>query len=303
MLDSRASSFKGPSKIHVILFTLRASPKVPHYLGIQVEAADITLSDTFDIYQAYTSVTINSSERFKIEGDESQFDIEGYEPEFDIEGYDEVPLTPQEFSRIPTIIPSPPAPQSSLQAAPVQDPEPRSNQQSDDRQEAPHIADEYIEEAHQVENDEGQRVPRKRKARRGTCSVIIDEETSFPIHTYHSWIRDTSDIVSRSGRTVNVSKDTNGHVSRIREVGEHMKPMPNMKKTDLMELPPVGRISESSEYGSNPTQVVIENHRDNLAISEVPETEATITPGNSSNFEGNEKSIPISSSGNDVVIL
>ncbi|KAF6172621.1 hypothetical protein GIB67_004932 [Kingdonia uniflora] len=103
----------------------------------------------------------------------------------------------------------------------------------------------------------------------------------------------------------------------------------NMKKTDLMELPPVGRISESSEYGSNVihypgpllnlwtkySQLQLphdspsaytsrhRNHRDNLAISEVPETEATITPGNSRNFEGNEKSIPISSSGNDVVIL
>ncbi|KAF6164868.1 hypothetical protein GIB67_017071 [Kingdonia uniflora] len=186
----------------------------------QAEAANITLFDTFNQYnyQADTSM-FNRFERF------------------DIEGFDEAQTTfsPQEFSRIPTLIPSPPAPQSPRQADAVQENlEPQSNQHSDDRQEGPQVADGYKEEAPQAQKDADRRVPRKRKAKRGTGQVIMDyEQTIIPGPTYQSWIQGASDLVSRRGRKK-----------------KHMKPMSNMKIAHLMELPPVGLTCGLSGYGS-----------------------------------------------------
>ncbi|XP_022743895.1 sister chromatid cohesion 1 protein 1 [Durio zibethinus] len=42
--------------------------------------------------------------------------------------------------------------------------------------------------------------PLKRKARKAKGIIIDEEQTIIPSHVYHSWLHDTSDIVSRRGR-------------------------------------------------------------------------------------------------------
>ncbi|KAF6152469.1 hypothetical protein GIB67_035537 [Kingdonia uniflora] len=106
-----------------------------------------------------------------------------------------------------------------------ENPEPQSNQHSDDRQDGPQVADGNKEDAPQAEKDANRRVPRKRKAKRGTSQVIMDyEQMIIPGPTYQSWIQGASDL--------------------------HIKPMSNMKITHLMELPPVGLTCRLSGYGS-----------------------------------------------------
>ncbi|KAF6150099.1 hypothetical protein GIB67_035709 [Kingdonia uniflora] len=115
-----------------------------------------------------------------------------------------------------------------------ENPEPQSNQHSDDRQEGPQVADGYKEEAPQAEKDADRRVPRKQKEKRGTGQVIMDyEQTIIAGPTYQSWIQGASDLVSRRGRKK-----------------KHIKPMSNMKIAHLMELPPVGLTCGLSGYGS-----------------------------------------------------
>ena len=48
--------------------------------------------------------------------------------------------------------------------------------------------------------DQQRRGPIKRKARKAKGIIIDEEQTVIPNHVYHSWLHDTSDIISRRGR-------------------------------------------------------------------------------------------------------
>ncbi|KAF6156705.1 hypothetical protein GIB67_002420 [Kingdonia uniflora] len=115
-----------------------------------------------------------------------------------------------------------------------ENPKPQSNQHSDDRQEAPQVADGYKEEVAQDEKDADRRVPRQRKAKRGTGQVIMDyDQMIISGPTYQSRIQGASDLVPGRGRKK-----------------KHIKPMPNMKIAHLMKLPPVGITYGLSGYRS-----------------------------------------------------
>ncbi|XP_057980091.1 sister chromatid cohesion 1 protein 1 [Malania oleifera] len=171
----------------------------------QADAANITLSKGFDSSQVDRGF-FNRFERFDIEGDEEV----------------QLNFTPQDHTQIPdTLIPSPPhqnEPEIGPSAADEmqnQPPDLQVNQQSD----------EHLNAAQAPRDEERQELIRRRVRRR--AAFLMDyEQTVIPGLLYQSWLRDTSDIVSRRGRK-----------------RKSMNFMSTMKIANLMELPPVGLIS------------------------------------------------------------
>lgn len=169
----------------------------------QAEAADITLSEHFDLYQG----DINLHNRFE------RFDI--------IEDEEEAELNlSAKTTHIPTTHVSSPhlqeEPQQDFQAAAeIQDqyPEQQINQASED-----------IKIAILQQDDQGEQ-PVRRRTRRRAAFIMDYEQTVIPGHLYQSWLQETTDIVSIRGR---IKKQKNC--------------MSAMKISKLMNLPPVALL-------------------------------------------------------------
>ncbi|XVE69471.1 hypothetical protein DITRI_Ditri09bG0154700 [Diplodiscus trichospermus] len=129
----------------------------------QADDNDITLSELF---QPKTDIR-GQFERFE-EGDE------GTQVNFTFEEHTQIPTTP---------IPSP-ARQDGPQTA-AGTPEHQVDQQFNRNKEA---------------RDQQRQGPVKRKARKTKGNILDEEQTIIPNHIYHSWLHDTSDIISRRGR-------------------------------------------------------------------------------------------------------
>ncbi|CAA2998325.1 sister chromatid cohesion 1 1 [Olea europaea subsp. europaea] len=160
----------------------------------QVDAANITLVDSLYSHQADTS-TFNHFERFDIEDDESQLNF-----------------SQPEHTQIPTsVIPSPTPQEEPRKPDEIfeQHPEERVNQKSDERKEANQLDQISQRSAH-------------RRARRPAAIAMDYDQMIIPCHTYQSWLRNSSDIVSKRGRK-----------------RKNLNVMPTMKIARLMELPPV----------------------------------------------------------------
>ncbi|KAI4306487.1 hypothetical protein L6164_029760 [Bauhinia variegata] len=91
-----------------------------------------------------------------------------------------------------------------------------------------HQVNQQYDERGEARQDQERRGPVKRKRRQPTASAMDYEQTIVPCHIYQSWLRDASDIVSRSGRK-----------KKCADL------MHKMKIAKLMELPPVALIGDS----------------------------------------------------------
>ncbi|XP_010921544.2 LOW QUALITY PROTEIN: sister chromatid cohesion 1 protein 1 [Elaeis guineensis] len=173
----------------------------------QAEPANITLFDDFGSGVAQTDL-YNRFERFDIEGDDDT----------------QINFTPQEQPQVPsTLMPSPPpqdeqppAPGSCIHSPPA-------------RQEPPQAQGGIMD--HQMDEREDQQAkrpqPPKRKARRNITQVIMDNELlMIPGSIYQTWLQDSSNIVSKRGRTI-----------------KSLNPVLSTKISNLMDLPPVALIS------------------------------------------------------------
>ncbi|KAL2549793.1 Sister chromatid cohesion 1 protein 1 [Forsythia ovata] len=170
----------------------------------QVDAANITLNDSLHSHQADTSI-FNHFERFDIEGDdETQWNF-----------------SQPEHTQIPcSLIPSP-SPQEEPQKPDEifeQHPEERVNQKSDENKEA--------------NQDQMRQWPARRRARRPAALAMDYDQIIIPGHIYQSWLRNSSDIVSKRGRK-----------------RKNLNVMSTMKIARLMELPPVVLTEEL--FGGN----------------------------------------------------
>ncbi|XVE99812.1 hypothetical protein REPUB_Repub03eG0233600 [Reevesia pubescens] len=133
----------------------------------QADDNDITL---FDLFQPKTD-THGQFERFE-EGDE------GTQVNFTLEEHTQIPTTP---------IPSPARQDGPQRAEGTQEqhPEHQLHQQFNRNEEA---------------RDQHRQGPVKRKTRKAKGIIIDEEQTVISNHVYHSWLHDTSDLVSRRGR-------------------------------------------------------------------------------------------------------
>ncbi|CAA0834425.1 Sister chromatid cohesion 1 protein 1 [Striga hermonthica] len=138
----------------------------------QADAANITLLDKYDSYQADTT-TFNRFERFDIEGsDEAQ-------PTF---------IQP-EHTEIPSVIPSPPREEMIHEREVIQEqhPEERVMQQS--------------QESKETKPDKiRQKVARRRGKRPATAHVMDYDQTIIPGQIYQTWLQNSADIVTRRGQ-------------------------------------------------------------------------------------------------------
>ncbi|XP_059627076.1 sister chromatid cohesion 1 protein 1 [Cornus florida] len=138
----------------------------------QVDAANITLFERFDPYQADTD-TYSRFERFDIEGDEET----------------QLNFSQQQDAEIPsTLIPSPPPPEEPQKPDEIHDqhPEDQFNQQSD--------------EVKDLQENQQRQGPSRKRARKPASFVMDYEQTIIPGHIYQSWLQNASDMVSRRGR-------------------------------------------------------------------------------------------------------
>ncbi|KAH6802272.1 hypothetical protein C2S51_033718 [Perilla frutescens var. frutescens] len=131
----------------------------------QAEAANITINDNYDPYQADTS-TFNHFERFDVEGDEQT----------------QLNFTPPEHAGIPSLIPSPP-PQEDL---------PKSNE----------VLERHHEEQVNQKSAESKEanLGRKRKmitrrARAPAAHAMDYDQTIITGQMYQSWLQNSSDII------------------------------------------------------------------------------------------------------------
>ncbi|XP_031379523.1 sister chromatid cohesion 1 protein 1 [Punica granatum] len=173
----------------------------------QAEAANITLCERFDSFQTDRDL-FNHFERFDIEGDdETQLN-------FASDGHTHISSIHVSSS------PQPPNEPPRADEIHDQHPDDQINQPSD-----------KCKEASQAKGRPG---PTKKRPRRLPTFFMDYEQTIIPGHIYHSWIQNSSDIVSRRGRKRN-----------------RPSVMSTMKIADLMELPPVvlscGLIGPSRE--------------------------------------------------------
>ncbi|KAL1569552.1 sister chromatid cohesion 1 protein 1-like [Salvia divinorum] len=139
-----------------------------HY---QAEAADITLNDNYDSYQADTT-TFNHFERFDVEGDEET----------------QLNFTPPEHVEIPSIIPSPPRQEDLPKSDEVLErhPEEQANQQS--------------AESMKANLDQKRKKVAERRARRPTGLVLDYDQTIITGHIYQNWLQNSTDIVRERKR-------------------------------------------------------------------------------------------------------
>ncbi|GAB2270999.1 hypothetical protein Dimus_005854 [Dionaea muscipula] len=157
----------------------------------QADTANITLFDTFDVHQTETG-RYDRFERFDTELDEeTQFNF-----------------PPEEQPEIPTtLIPSPP----SMEA-------PKDDEFLDkdvDRQGM------FVD---LKQKDAAKQMQSRRIGRQRPAFMMDDEQTIIPGDIYQTWLRSSSDIISRRG------KDKKLH---------HVSAISKMKLAQLMDLPPV----------------------------------------------------------------
>ncbi|XWS74777.1 hypothetical protein CRYUN_Cryun01aG0026400 [Craigia yunnanensis] len=133
----------------------------------QADDNDITL---FNIFQPNTDIH-GQFERFE-EGDE------GTQLNFTLEEHIQIPTTP---------IPSPARQDGPQRAKETQE------------QHLEHQLDQQFNRNKEA-RDQQRQGPVKRKARKAKGIIIDEEQTVIPNHVYHSWLHDTSDIISRRGR-------------------------------------------------------------------------------------------------------
>ncbi|KAK1570344.1 hypothetical protein Q3G72_000521 [Acer saccharum] len=167
----------------------------------QADAENITLFERFDLHQGNTDM-YNRFERFDIEGDEET----------------QVNFTSGEHTQMPTShIPSPPHQDEPLRADEILDqhPEHQVNPQYDESKEA--RQDQQMREA-----------PERKTRKRPAASAMDYEQTIIPNHLYQSWLKNTSDIVSRGGRKRKASSNL----------------LSTTKIANLMELPPLVLIGD-----------------------------------------------------------
>ncbi|XP_051143537.1 sister chromatid cohesion 1 protein 1 [Andrographis paniculata] len=163
----------------------------------QADAANITLLDNYDSYQPDASA-FNRFERFDIEGD----------------GEIHMNFTPPEFTEIPTsLIPSPPQNEDIRKSDEIQEnhPEEQFKPQCDE-----------MEKANEKKNQAKQRVAR-RKGKRPAVLAMDYEQNIIPGQTYQSWLKNSSDIISRRRKKRKLPTDL----------------LSTMKMATLMELPSI----------------------------------------------------------------
>ncbi|TXG50078.1 hypothetical protein EZV62_025953 [Acer yangbiense] len=167
----------------------------------QADAENITLFERFDLHQGNTDM-YNRFERFDIEGDEET----------------QVNFTSGEHTQKPTShMPSPPHQDEPLRADEILDqhPEHQVNPQSDESKEA-------------RQDQQMQSAPKRKTRKRPAASAMDYEQTIIPNHLYQSWLKNTSDIVSRGGRKRKASSNL----------------LSTTKIANLMELPPLVLIDD-----------------------------------------------------------
>ncbi|XP_015877444.1 sister chromatid cohesion 1 protein 1 isoform X1 [Ziziphus jujuba] len=162
----------------------------------QAEADNITLFEHFDSYQADANM-YNRFERFDIEEDD------GTQLNFNSREHTQIPAT---LVRSP---PPPDEPQTVVNEMQYEIPDFQVHKREDE-----------LEEVGQMNQVQQRQAPIRRKRR--VPAFLMDEQTIIPGPVYQSWLRDVSDIASRSSgrnrkRTCNVS---------------------TMKIANLMALPP-----------------------------------------------------------------
>ncbi|KAK4385307.1 Sister chromatid cohesion 1 protein 1 [Sesamum angolense] len=147
---------------------------------IAADAANITLFDNYDSYQA-NATTFNRFERFDIEGDDET----------------QLNFTPPENTEFPSsLIPSPPRQEELHKSDGIQEEQP-------EEQVKPHS------EESKGANQRDQMRPRsaRRRARRPAALAMDFDQNIIPGPIYQSWLQNSSDIVSRRGRKQKLPTD------------------------------------------------------------------------------------------------
>ncbi|XP_057784649.1 sister chromatid cohesion 1 protein 1 isoform X2 [Salvia miltiorrhiza] len=139
----------------------------------QAEAANITLNDNYDSYQADTT-TFNHFERFDVEGD----------------GETQLNFTPPEHAGIPSIIPSPPRQEELPKSdeVPERHHEEQVKQQSAESKEA------------NLQDQKRQKNAQRGRAKRPAGLAMDYDQTIITGHVYQYWLQDSSDIVRERRR-------------------------------------------------------------------------------------------------------
>ncbi|XP_042024014.1 sister chromatid cohesion 1 protein 1-like [Salvia splendens] len=137
----------------------------------QAEAAEITLNDNYDSYQADTTTFIHF-ERFDVEGDEET----------------QLNFTPPEHVEIPNIIPSPPHQEELPKSDEVLE---RHHEEQVNQQSA---------ESMKADLDQKRKKVVQRRARKPTGRVMDYDQTIITGHIYQNWLQNSTDIVRERKR-------------------------------------------------------------------------------------------------------